>query len=199
MLDDEFDYISPDFDDEYEEPETWTLISALDRVLNEALESRLSKKFWEKCKNPIDYLTKELSMTRMQVVILAILVENGETMTWKGIAKCVRCSRLNIMTYSNEIDELVEKRWIVRRKVQEFGRSYQGFCLAQGVGGKDFKAIDNPTSTRGILKDMAIQIPDMRRGLGGMLQKGNGQQAESGTGGTVGHPYLRAQPHPPGS
>ena len=133
MLDDEFDYISPDFDDEYEEPETWTLISALDRVLNEALESRLSKQFWEKCKNPIDYLTKELGMTRMQVVILAILVENGETMTWKGIAKCVRCSRLNIMTYSNEIDELVEKRWIVRRKVQEFGRSYQGFCLAHGV------------------------------------------------------------------
>ena len=133
MLDDDFNYIAPDYDEDYEEPETWTLISALDRVLNEVLESRLSKKFWEKCKNPIDYLTKELNMTKMQVVILAILVEHGETITWKGIAKCVRCSRLNIMTHSDEIDELVEKRWFLRKKVQEFRHSYQGFCLAPGV------------------------------------------------------------------
>ena len=82
MFDDEFDYISPDYDDEYEEPETWTLISALDRVLNEAIGSNLSKKFWNDCKNPLAYLMTELNMTRMQVVVLAMLVE-------KKSAKCL--------------------------------------------------------------------------------------------------------------
>ena len=106
MFDDDFDYITPDFDNEYEEPDTWTFISALDRVLSVVLEERLSKKFWEKAKNPIDYLTKELDMTEMQVAILAILLENDEPMTWKGIAKCVRCSRLSIMKYSDEIEDL---------------------------------------------------------------------------------------------
>lgn len=56
MFDDDFDYITPDIDNEYEEPDTWTITSALDRVLSVVLEERLSKKFWEKAKNPIDYL-----------------------------------------------------------------------------------------------------------------------------------------------
>ena len=133
MFDDEFDYIAPDYNDEYEEPETWTLVSALDRVLNEVIGSNLSKKFWEDCKNPLDFLTKELNMTKMQVVVLAILVENGDVVTWKGIAKCIKCSRLSIMKYTNEIEELVAKRWLVRKNVNEFGTIHQGYRVANGV------------------------------------------------------------------
>ncbi len=133
MFDDDFDYITPEIDNEYEEPDTWTIISALDRVLSVVLEERLSKKFWEKAKNPIDYLTKELDMTGIQVVILAILLENDEPMTWKGVAKCVRCSRLSIMKYSDEIEDLVSRRWLIRRNVREFSSCYQGFCVAPGV------------------------------------------------------------------
>ena len=133
MFDDDFDYITPDFDNEYEEPDTWTIISALDRVLSVVLEERLSIKFWEKAKNPIDYLTKELDMTGIQVAILAILLENDEPMTWKGIAKCVRCSRLSIMKYSDEIEDLVSRRWLIHRNVREYSSCYPGFCVAPGV------------------------------------------------------------------
>ncbi len=133
MFDDDFDYITPDYDNEYEEPKTWTLISALDRVLGVVLEEHLTKQFWEKAKNPIDYLTKELNMTGIQVTILAILLENDEPMTWKGLAKCIRCSRLSIMKYSDEINDLVKRRWVIRRNVREFGQCYQGFFVAYGV------------------------------------------------------------------
>ncbi|MBR6981292.1 MAG: AAA family ATPase [Prevotella sp.] len=133
MFDDDFDYITPDIDNEYEKPDTWTIISALDRVLSVVLEERLSKKFWKKAKNPIDYLTKELDMTGIQVAILAILLENDEPMTWKGIAKCVRCSRLSIMKYSDEIEDLVLRRWLMHRNVREFSSCYQGFGVAPGV------------------------------------------------------------------
>ena len=133
MFDEDFDYITPDYDNEYEEPESWTLISALDRVLSVVLEERLSNNFWEKAKNPIDYLKNELDMTGIQVAILAILLENEEPMTWKGIAKCVRCSRLSIMKYSDDIDDLLKRRWLIHRNVREYSNCYQGFCVAPGV------------------------------------------------------------------
>ena len=133
MFDEDFDYIAPDYNEEYEEPETWTLISALDRVLNEAIGSNLSKKFWNDCKNPLEYLTKELEMTRMQVVVFAILVECGEALTWKGIAKCLRCSRLSIMSYSNEIEELMARRWVIRNNVNECGTFFDSFRVADGL------------------------------------------------------------------
>ena len=47
VFDNEFDYIAPDYNEEYEEPEIWTLVSALDRVLNEVIGYNLSKKTWE--------------------------------------------------------------------------------------------------------------------------------------------------------
>ena len=133
MVDNNFDYTTPDYNEAYEEPETWTLISAFDRVLNEVSDSQLSKEFWEKCKNPIDYLTQALTMTRMQVVVLAILLEYDTPLTWRSIGKYVGVSRLSIMKYTNEIEELVSKRWLEHRRVsrpEDFG---QGYCLAPGV------------------------------------------------------------------
>ena len=41
MINDDFDYITPDYDNEYEEPDTWTIISVLDRVLSVVLEESL--------------------------------------------------------------------------------------------------------------------------------------------------------------
>ena len=133
MFEEDFDYITPNFDNEYKEPDTWTLLSALDRVLNVMLEEHLSQKFWDKCENPIGYLTKELNMTGIQVAMLALLLEYDEPMTWKEIAKCVRCSRLSIMKYSDEIEDLVTRRWLVHRNVREYGDSNPGFGLAHGV------------------------------------------------------------------
>ncbi len=112
MIEEQLDNILAGYDEEKEEPKEWTMITALDWVLNEVLDSNLSNKFWEKSKNALDYLTKELSMTRMQVVVLAILIEYDEVVTWRGIANSIRCSRLSIMKYSDEIEALVKRRWL---------------------------------------------------------------------------------------
>ena len=60
---------------EYKEPKTWTIITALDRVLELAEDSGLSDEFRESCKNLIAFLCKELRMTKIQEVMLAILIE----------------------------------------------------------------------------------------------------------------------------
>jgi len=133
MIDDNFDYITPDYNEACEEPETWTLISAFERVLDEVAGSHLSKEFWEKCQNPIDYLTQALTMTKMQVVVLAIMLEYDTPLTWRSIGKFIGVSRLSIMKYINEIEELVAKRWLEHRRVSRPEDIGQGFRLAPGV------------------------------------------------------------------
>ena len=119
--------------EEYKEPDTWTIITAMNRVLDVAQDSQLSDKFFETCKNPLAYLRQELGLTDVQIVILAIMVESGEPMSWKGLGKYLGCTRLSIMVYSEEIEELVAKRWIIRKGVREIGGMYEGFALVHGV------------------------------------------------------------------
>jgi len=132
-FDDNLDFMLDNEFDDYKEPESWNIITALDRVLSLSFNSELDKEFWEKSKNPMDFLTKELGLTKIQVVILAILVEEGDALSWRGIGKHLNCSRLTIMTYSEEVEDLVAKRWLVRKVAHEFKGSFEGFAVAQGV------------------------------------------------------------------
>ncbi len=119
--------------DEYQEPASWTIISALDRVLNAAQDSELSDAYWEKCKNPLAFLREQLGLTNVQIVALAIMVESGEPVSWKGFADYLGCTRLSVMVYSEEIEGLVSRRWAIHRRVHEIGGFFEGFVLVHGV------------------------------------------------------------------
>ncbi len=113
----------------------WTIISALNRVLELSYESKLSGTFWESCKEPLDYLTEKLDLTAMQVVALAILIENGKPMTWRDFCYHLRCSRLTFMVHSEDLDDLVAKRWVTRKRFSDYDeeREEEGFMIEQGV------------------------------------------------------------------
>ena len=115
------------------EPDSWTIVTALNRVLEVAEDSQLSDSFFESCKKSLAYLREQLGLTNIQIVVLAMLVESGEPMSWKGFAHYLGCTRLSIMIYSEEIEELQAKRWIMRKGVHEIGGLYEGFALARGV------------------------------------------------------------------
>lgn len=120
-------------EENYKEPDTWTLITALDRVLEKAEDSELKEEFWEACKNPINYLTSQLGLNRMQVVFLAIMVESGETMTWKMFGQYLNCSRLSMMVYSEDLEDMVSKRWLVHKALRMVIGPDNGFALVEGV------------------------------------------------------------------
>lgn len=121
-------------DDNFQEPEQWTIISALNRVLALAKDSGLSDSFWEMCKNPIDFLTAELGLSAIQVVIIAILIEAGESMSWRKIGQFLGCTRLSVMVYSEDIEDLEEKRWIYSCGARENRNGmFQGYALTKGV------------------------------------------------------------------
>ena len=115
------------------EPESWTIITALNRVLTLAEDSELSDEFWNLCKNPLAFLNKELGLTNVQIVALAIMIESGDGISWKGLGNYLGCSRLSVMIYSDEIEQLVTKHWAVHKAVHEIGERCQGFDLADGV------------------------------------------------------------------
>lgn len=115
------------------EPENWTVITALNRVLTLAEDSGLSDEFWNLCSTPLEFLRNELGLTNVQIVVLAIMIESGEGVSWKQLGSFLGCSRLSVMVYSEEIEELVTKRWAVRKRVHEFGGMYEGFGLVHGV------------------------------------------------------------------
>lgn len=119
--------------DEFKEPDTWTIITALDRVLDMAEDSQLSDEFWESVKNPLAFLRQELGLTNIQIVVLAIMIEAGEAVTWKRLGHFLGCSRLSMMVYSEEIEELVSKRWAVRKGAREMGAFFEGIALSYGV------------------------------------------------------------------
>lgn len=118
---------------EYKEPETWTMITALDRVLSQAHNSRLSDEFWESVRNPVSYLTENLELTRIQVVFLAMLIEAGEAMSWKEFGDYLNCSRLSMMIYSEELEKMIAKRWLIRQSMNGFMVLPKGFAVDRGV------------------------------------------------------------------
>ena len=118
---------------ELREPETWTIITALNWILEWAEDSKLLDYFWKLVRNPLAFLRKELGLTDIQIVVLAAMVEKGEPVSWRTLGQFFDCSRLTIMTYSEEIEELVEKRWVIRKGCREMGGYFQGFKLAYGV------------------------------------------------------------------
>ena len=128
-----YENITEEAKDDFKEPETWTIIAAMNRVLELAECSQLSDNFFEKCKNPLAYLRQELGLTDMQIIVLAMMVEAGDTISWKGMARYLECTRLSIMVYAEEIEELVNKRWAIRKRVHELGNNSEGFALAHGV------------------------------------------------------------------
>ena len=119
--------------DEFKEPDAWTIITALDRILDMAQDSKLSDEFWKSVKNPLAFLNKELELTNVQIVALAMLIEAGEPVSWKGMGNYLGCSRLSIMVYSEEIEELITKRWAIRKCVHEIGGLFEGIALTRGV------------------------------------------------------------------
>lgn len=126
-------YVDEDTGELIETRKPWTIISALNRVLALAQGSELSNEFWKNSRGPIDFLSRMLGLSKVQVVFLAILVEDGDTMSWRGFSKFLRSTRISVMVHSDELEDLVAKRWVYRQKTREMGNFIDGFALMSGV------------------------------------------------------------------
>ena len=117
----------------YKKKGKWTIVGALDCVLQLAQDSELCEEFWATVKIPLKYLRTTLGLTDMQIIVIAIMVEGGQAVSWKSLGNYLGISRLTMMTYSEEVEELVMKGWLYRSTSYEQGGHFQGFKLTFGV------------------------------------------------------------------
>lgn len=110
-----------------------TIISALDRLQQEAHMSKLSDEFFGKCSGELSFLAERLELTPIQAVVIAIMCEAGEGMTWRHLAKYIGVSRLSLMDYTQEIEALVSRRWLLSCGVRDNKGLSDGFRLPYGI------------------------------------------------------------------
>ena len=111
----------------------WTIVSALSHVVELVEDSKLCDEFWAKAEPALAFLRKKLKMTNMQIVIVAILVDNGQPMSWRIIGEFVGRRRIDIMTYSDDVEKLIERGWLCQAPAQEENGTYEGYKLVYGV------------------------------------------------------------------
>lgn len=116
-----------------EKPEEWTLVSALSYLLQISEDSKLTKTFWEQAREALDYAAPILGLSDMQTLVISLLVEEGAAMSWRKMAEHFGCTRLQMMTWSEDIEDLVKKGWILRHASREMGKMYEGFKTVYGV------------------------------------------------------------------
>lgn len=119
--------------EELERPDDWTIITSINYVLRASAGCGLKNEFWEACREPLDFLNRELGLTDIQIVVLAIMLEEGDAMSWRDIAENLDVTRLTLMTYSDEIEELIKKGWLMRYAARGIGGRSQGFKVVYGV------------------------------------------------------------------
>ena len=109
------------------------IIDALDKVQEGAKDSKLSDKFWKKYDKEFTYLTTRLGLTKEESLIIAVMCEIGEAVSWKGLSRFFGISRLRTMALTPAMEALKQKRWICSYAVLEHCSRYQGFKLIFGV------------------------------------------------------------------
>lgn len=120
--------------DELEKPDSWTIVNALNYVVQNIKDSKLDKeKFWDVCEEAIDYLVQALSLSKWQVLFVAIMSELGKPLTWHDFASYVGCTRLSIMGEAEEMDALVKMRWVETASCHREEGWTSGFILVEGA------------------------------------------------------------------
>ena len=111
----------------------WNIVRALDCVLQLAENSELCDEFWKAVRSPLKYLRKALGLSDIQIIVIAILIDSGKPESWRTLGRYLGISRLTMMTYSEEVEELLGKGWLHRGSSNENGSLYQGLKLNFGV------------------------------------------------------------------
>lgn len=110
-----------------------TIIEALDRIQMRAKNSTLSPKFWLDTAKDCQFLHEKFGFNENQIVLLAVMAEIGEPVSWRGLGKFFGVSRLKAMSFTPDMNALRRSRWVVSSVAREMGSSYVGFKLAYGV------------------------------------------------------------------
>ena len=141
LMDDfgEFD----DFDDDAPQPnrtttttvhsDNWTIVNAFNVINEELPKSQLGSDLMIRCAEAFDFLSNLFGFNPVQCVVIAMLVEKGQSLSFRQMGKILGLSRLSMMTHYNDIEALIKARWLMHCGAMESDGMFEGYRLARGV------------------------------------------------------------------
>lgn len=111
----------------------WNIVKAFNTIYEESRKSQLAGGLFIKCAEAFSYLLDKLGLNAIQCVVIAMLIEAGESMSFRQMGRVLGLSRLSMLTHYNDVEELFRMRWLLHRGTEESDGVYDGYCLARGV------------------------------------------------------------------
>lgn len=111
----------------------WNIVNAFNVINEHAPKSRMGKDLFVECAEAFDYLSDKLGLTSIQCVVVAMLIEVGKAMSFRQMGRTLGLTRLSMMTYYDDIEDLFRKRWLRHVGAFEADGFYDGYALMRGV------------------------------------------------------------------
>ena len=97
-----------------------TLLQAIERVVELAEDSKMSKEFMKKVKTEIQLLAKSYGITERQAVLFCVCMEKGpRRVDYDDLASFLDMSKIGILSYASDIDALVRRRLLRYRDAKD--------------------------------------------------------------------------------
>ena len=97
-----------------------TLLQAIERVVELAEDSKLSKEFMKKAKTEIQLLAKSYGITERQAVLFCVCMEKGpRRVDYDDLASYLDLNKIGVLSYASDIDALVRRRLLRYRDVKD--------------------------------------------------------------------------------
>ena len=97
-----------------------TLLQAIERVVELAENSKMSKEFMKKAKTEIQLLAKSYGITERQAVLFCVCMEKGpRRVDYDDLASFLDMNKISVLSYASDIDALVRRRLLRFRDVKD--------------------------------------------------------------------------------
>jgi len=97
-----------------------TLLQAIERVVELAEDSKMSKEFMKKAKTEIQLLAKSYGITERQAVLFCVCLEKGpRRVDYDDLASYLDLNKIGVLSYASDIDALVRRRLLRYRDVKD--------------------------------------------------------------------------------
>ena len=97
-----------------------TLLQAIERVVELAEDSKMSKEFMKKAKTEIQLLAKSYGITERQAVLFCVCMEKGPRhVDYDDLASYLDLNKIGVLSYASDIDALVRRRLLRYRDVKD--------------------------------------------------------------------------------
>ena len=97
-----------------------SLLQAIERVVELAEDSKMSKEFMKKAKTEIQLLAKSYGVTEKQAVLFCVCMEKGpRRVDYDDLASYLDLNKIGVLSYASDIDALVRRRLLRYRDVKD--------------------------------------------------------------------------------